>query len=847
MIRRKLVSCVLGGLLTAGSVATWIGGCTGDGGLFASFTIGNTTFTIELDLSGLFRVQINTRVQNVVDVQPFAMAPTDTPATGVIRLRSSSVTILPPPNAKTSVSNQQVPISGTATLRVAIDAPGAVSPCGTGIELGTFEITVSNGVVTVVDPDLALSLNSTSLFLDNNLSMCLEMEADFDATIQIEGLDVTFGPSQDIPPRTGLFGTFELRNLDTQNVHILQPGEDFDVANQFTPGLFRNALFTTLSINDLVTFRAGRDGTVLDAATCPRVNQGDFFAIVEWDGFTLRCFQPVTVPDTNQACCVPADPGYESFPRVDGTFAPVNNCLDTDDELLFRTPDDCQYYNGVLQGPGTSCDTITCNEEFQACCVGAACTELLFDRCGELRGVPQGRFIHCTDHPCGELFPQIDACCLPDGMCREITADTCLLSGWVPQGTDSVCTPNPCPQPPGPPVLQACCLNDGSCQDADPVACVFARGKPQGPGTNCATTDCLGACCLPNGCCDPKNVGECVSLMGVYKGYDVACDTNLCPPGFDCYSVTNIPPPGVRFMTIQPGCSLDSGALLSVFPDGGNSPTVLAALADDIIPDTTWPTRQEAAEACCARLNNFEDQAGKFRATLSGVPYHIEQIIFDACGPFDPLGACCTSDGECTDASQEDCTALDSSSVLGPTKFLGIDTSCGTTTCPPTPTQWGLAETQINPDMADSTFKNTGRFEGSCVEWTQTANSLTLNQIDVDNGFENFNVVVTASFPTPPAILTPGETIVLNVDFVGTGTVVAFNPGIQFLYWRDNFQLGQYQYFPWNPSSPDFNSGASVAFDFTVPSIGSGGGEFTLTAFLLNCSECDVNWIYRAE
>lgn len=830
MLSHKRINVALIALILVGGTAAWIAGCSvtiDDGGVSTSFTIGNKTVTMKLGLAGIFDLIQGIPIIHIADASGFlGGTPTDRPTTGTVRLRASDVTLRSSTTGKGAVTAQAT--SGIAQLRWAIDAPGAVDPCTTGIDLGTFEINVDpNGVINIVDEELSLTLAAVSLFLENNVSMCLQMEADFGGVIEISGFDVIFGPSD--TANDGLIGTFQLSNLGLTNIHILAPGEEAGDTNRLTPGLVQNSRFENLSINDLLTFRAVRDGVLLDTVTCPRVNQGDFFAIVQWDGFTLTCFQPITSP-SDQGCCLP-----------DGT------CEDI-------TPEACTSRSGRPAGENRLCRDTEC---LGACCIPGACV-LTTGRCGGCEVVTLdicdraygGNFIGldvaCEPWPCPTFDVDLDssqACCLPPtdatgGECEDLPFDVCVEFNGDPQSFGTMCADLPCPQ--------ACCFDNGTCLDLDPATCEGEGGTPGGEGTECDFLECLGACCETNGCCELRSADECDGRGGDYKGFAIDCTANSCSAGFACYSVVNIPPPGIRFMTIQPGCSLDSGVLLSGFLDGGSSPTEVAALADDVMPGVTWPTREEAARACCALMTDFEDDGGSLRATLNGVPYAIEQIFIDECGP---TGACCHADGDCTEASQEDCTALSSSVNIGPTTFSGLGTSCSTADCTPAaPTKWVLAETRVST----GTFSNdinvtTGRFAGTVLTYTETANSITMVNRDVDNGFENYNVTVVCTFPTPPTELIPGETVVLDVSFTHSGTWQAFNPGVQFQYWRDTFAIDPsiaYQYYPWNPNSADFGMDKSTTFNLTVPSV-TVGGEIDLVAFLWNCSECNVHWIYR--
>ncbi len=162
-----------------------------------TFQVANLTFTLTLGAAGSFPVEPDVRVSNVVDVrqQLFERAPTDTPGSGSIRLRSSTVQIIEPTNEKTAVAQQS--IEGTAGVTLLIDDGGAADPCATGVTIGSFNLTVSGGVVTSLDQSLSLSPTALTLVLSNDFSLCLQMEANFTATINLGGIDFVFGPAID--------------------------------------------------------------------------------------------------------------------------------------------------------------------------------------------------------------------------------------------------------------------------------------------------------------------------------------------------------------------------------------------------------------------------------------------------------------------------------------------------------------------------------------------------------------------------------------------------------------------------------------------------------------------------
>ncbi len=523
----RVIGLLLCVTILVGGSAAWLSGCSvsvgpaagGGGGVAVSFSIGGKSFTFTLGTAGYFPLQPNAVVRNVADMQPFAQAPSDTPATGAVRLRGSSITILPPDGSAKSMEAAQAAISGTARLRVAIDAPGALSPCDSGVDLGEFEIVVADGVVTSVGPGLALHLAAADYFNRNDLAMCLEMTSDFEAGLQIEGFDVTFGPSQS-EAGDGLRATFDRRNLESPPIHLLAPGEDFSAENQIGIGVPRTLVIDDLSINGLVTFRAGRDGQVLDSVTCPPVRYSGYYAIVEWDGDDLRCYEPTFTPEPKEACCLPPLPGYESY---DQTYVDSAHCWDLGSGSHFTAREDCSLWGGVLMGEGTTCASITCDDPFAACCILYNCHELLPEDCERLGGVSQDAGTHCDSFTCP--LDVWGACCYDGDQCIEVPYEWCWQEiGGTYMGDDTTC--DVCPSSTVPFAEQACCFDDGSCVDGDPEMCTLTGGMPQGLGSTCATIP--GACCTPDGGCTDATEQQCTQLRGWFQGECTWCDSTSC-------------------------------------------------------------------------------------------------------------------------------------------------------------------------------------------------------------------------------------------------------------------------------------------------------------------------------
>jgi len=155
---------------------------------------------------------------------------------------------------------------------------------------------------------------------------------------------------------------------------------------------------------------------------------------------------------------------------------------------------------------------------------------------------------------------------------------------------------------------------------------------------------------------------------------------------------------------------------------------------------------------------------------------------------------------------------------------------------------WVLTNTEVNVDNAKSAFFGGGqdltwfgeaRFEGKSLVFGYSANNFSVNDVEVDHGYEYHDVTVSVDFDSPPARLEPGQQINLNASASQSGTVNEGGNGIGliFQYSQNKVALDPLLYYsPWDPN---FNGVSTGSWDFTAPSA-SEGGEFQFSAGLWN-------------
>lgn len=150
--------------------------------------------------------------------------------------------------------------------------------------------------------------------------------------------------------------------------------------------------------------------------------------------------------------------------------------------FMFPTESESTSTSSSSIPPASTTTTTAITQSNQACCLNdGSCDDVEPDYCNSiLQGIPEGPGTTCATVSCSQPI----ACCLPDGSCADLLAENCSGMGgsYFP---DFTCLTLPLSCQP-----EACCLEDGSCKDEIPYFCDNDLGIPQGTGTTCATVSC---------------------------------------------------------------------------------------------------------------------------------------------------------------------------------------------------------------------------------------------------------------------------------------------------------------------------------------------------------------------
>jgi hypothetical protein len=158
------------------------------------FTIAATTFAFVLGETGIIEARAGgdvSRKGGVVSL-PFDDIPVDRPGSATLDLDVGSTRALLLDGASKRTTHQG--ITGTARVSVFIGAASASNPCTQGTRVGTYELSFTNGQVSVANPSLALPSDALEHAISGTFTICLEVTTTVDVKLVIGGMSVTFGP-----------------------------------------------------------------------------------------------------------------------------------------------------------------------------------------------------------------------------------------------------------------------------------------------------------------------------------------------------------------------------------------------------------------------------------------------------------------------------------------------------------------------------------------------------------------------------------------------------------------------------------------------------------------------------
>jgi hypothetical protein len=118
----------------------------------------------------------------------------------MVRLPNSSVGVFRRVTGKGIVRAQALPLTGTATFNILIAPGSSGDPCADGIVLASYDIVLTTGIAAVVDEIAEISQAALAIVLTNDVTICVEVTADFDGEFEIGDIFISFGTDANPTP-----------------------------------------------------------------------------------------------------------------------------------------------------------------------------------------------------------------------------------------------------------------------------------------------------------------------------------------------------------------------------------------------------------------------------------------------------------------------------------------------------------------------------------------------------------------------------------------------------------------------------------------------------------------------
>ena len=283
------------------------------------------------------------------------------------------------------------------------------------------------------------------------------------------------------------------------------------------------------------------------------------------------------------------------------------------------------------------------------------------------------------------------ACCLPDGSCDTLSPASCLLQGGTYQGDGTTCTPSPCPNQPITVDLQAVADNVLYESASGNVSNGLGKYLYAGNGTNGLRRRAVVAfdvSSLPSTAlvqsaslklyCNQGNGGPvAVALHRLLQSWGEGTSDATGDEGTGAAATANDATwlhryyPTLFWTTAGGTFSPSPSATLDVGSGGVLYSWTSAALAADVqawvdAPASNFGWVVIGYEVDSTKTKRFDSCQG---STAANRP-----VLHVTYQPVAPTGACCLTDGTCTETTQSQCAALGGA-------YQGDVTSCATTAC----------------------------------------------------------------------------------------------------------------------------------------------------------------------
>lgn len=156
------------------------------------FSIAAGTFVFLLNETGVIEATAGGvgRKAGVVTL-PFDDVPVDRPANATLNVDVGTTRALPLDATSKSATAQA--LTGAAQLTVYLGPAGATNPCTQGERVGTFQIGLSNGNVSISNPSLALNKKALEYAISGAFTICFELTTTVNVKLILGEMSITFG------------------------------------------------------------------------------------------------------------------------------------------------------------------------------------------------------------------------------------------------------------------------------------------------------------------------------------------------------------------------------------------------------------------------------------------------------------------------------------------------------------------------------------------------------------------------------------------------------------------------------------------------------------------------------
>jgi len=716
-------------LLTTCSVDPGVG----PGGAHAGFSLFGRTINLTLGDVNPMTFEANVSILVPTAFRLAESAPSEVPGSGRMILPSESVSVGRRLAGKSAVRSQTLPLNGSAVLRFLI-APGASADlCGSATLLGEFEMKLTAGLAGIVIEEFDLSPQAIEAIAANEVTICIEIEADFDGELTIDKFMLEFD-EKDAAAGGG-------------------PGD-----NSSAPS-FNVGSPPPSSLLQVPIASAEGGGAVRTGAN--RVINGVQYGIV---GVLEAATPDVTVP-TNNPDSISVSPASVGLATVTQLYLALHSAFvpDVADGTTIATLT-ATYAGGStttldLVLGGNTAEWSYERAEHVAAFGGVqhASAPVLYsftssvDSTSEYTGYIYGTSLDLIST---RTLSRLTLSMASPATYASARAANAPAPTWAAQAIIGITLVGPALIPPAPPDPdEACCPVEGRCADMSPGDCQFGGGIALGPDTTCTEdasqcTDIFppddgpgnptGACCLDDGSCViDTEIGCSFDWAGAYQGDNttcggVTCPTTTTPPVVEyvIWYTGNVCCWGAPLMYITDRATFNQPRLRSSFPGGGISPTEPALKVEE---RGGFTSVQQARDWICPQFtaSTFHYWCGRHYqyggrnwqpgglgcdfSSLPDVPNPPGLPAPDVCAAHagevpDETIACCYPNTTCVEQLPADCDAG------GGTPHPDGETRCGVSPCPdPCPEDGVCSDACGDSILARDPDCDLCDLDGSCI------------------------------------------------------------------------------------------------------------------------------------